>query len=781
MSTSSASVDGWHLVDGHDDSDNDAFDDDIDRDDAHSDVASESDDEIDVELSLASSAASMPAAAAVSSSSSSSTSSSSLSSSTLALPVSTSSVTTTTSTSSSLKRLYNVRKNKLLGSLYNTYSTYVTGSLSTLHPLEPVWLLGRVFASASSALSSTAEPGSSTSPAEQSFMVHDDAVVTATTTAAGGAAGSASSLPPHLREFLEHFRSLLFCSYRKNFPPIVGTHFSTDAGWGCMLRTGQMMLARTILVLLYGADWRLSDVDVSSPYSPYRRVVRWFTDEPNDAPFSIHQLLAVQRSARAHAGVEQMKLSAGSWFTPTEVSCILRDVVALHQAEVEGLFVHVARDGELNRRTLLATADLAVWRPALVLIPVRLGVESLHESYLAPLRKLFQMPQSLGVFGGRPRQSFYFVGIQGDDVLYLDPHLVQNYQAPNVKFDDSTNHLSVPQRMKLCDVDPSMTIGLLLRSRADFDMLMMQLDAFVKAGVHVVSVVDRDDEALAASAPLSRTTSLQRRAVSMAAGEVVRTRAAGGNSRKSSDPVVLTVVETTPGKDVEAPPAVRPPSPSAAAATASSSPFDIAESRFCDNEDAVRALDASGALIQWLVKKKWTIVQHLPAVGKPYVADDSSDSGGLLARWRTPAAGAVRRDESGGHVELRVDSSESTKNVATAFVLAHAQGVHVHFRPQLEVMFERDDFDAHRWRISVRHYAHLKPGTASAVTLLTAGLSLVVAAGSLTKYARDAPLLVDEVWQVLGVDKDPISGTPPSISSSTSTAVSEPPLEEGWL
>jgi cysteine protease ATG4 len=594
-----------------------------------------------------------------------------------------------------------------------------------------------------------------------------------------------------LREFLEHFRSLLFCSYRKNFPPIVGTHFSTDAGWGCMLRTGQMMLARTILVLLYGADWRLSDVDVSSPYSPYRRVVRWFTDEPNDAPFSIHQLLAVQRSARTHAGVEQMKLSAGSWFTPTEVSCILRDVVALHQAEVEGLFVHVARDGELNRRTLLATADLAAWRPALVLIPVRLGVESLHESYLAPLRKLFQMPQSLGVFGGRPRQSFYFVGIQGDDVLYLDPHLVQNYQAPNVKFDDSTNHLQVPQRMKLCDVDPSMTIGLLLRSRADFDMLMMQLDAFVKAGVHVVSVVDRDDEVLAASAPLSRTASLQRRAVSMAAGEIVRTRAAGGGPRKSSDPVVLTVVETTPlapAKDVDAPPAVRPPSPSASAAAAaaatasSSSPFDIAESRFCDNEDAVRALDASGALIQWLVKKKWTIVQHLPAVGKPYVADDSSDSGGLLARWRTPAAGAVRRDDGGGgHVELRVDSSESTKNVATAFVLAHAQGVHVHFRPQLEVMFERDDFDAHRWRISVRHYAHLKPGTASAVTLLTAGLSLVVAAGSLTKYARDAPLLVDEVWQVLGVDKDPISGTPPSISSSTSTAVSEPPLEEGWL
>jgi hypothetical protein len=79
----------------------------------------------------------------------------------------------------------------------------------------------------------------------------------------------------HLREFEAHVRSLLFCSYRKNFPKISGTHFTSDAGqlccfqtsfimyendlllnvclallgWGCMLRTGQMMLARTLLAL----------------------------------------------------------------------------------------------------------------------------------------------------------------------------------------------------------------------------------------------------------------------------------------------------------------------------------------------------------------------------------------------------------------------------------------------------------------------------------------------------------------------------------------------------
>lgn len=32
------------------------------------------------------------------------------------------------------------------------------------------------------------------------------------------------------------------------------------------------------------------------------------------------------------------------------------------------------------------------------------------------------MPQSIGIAGGRPSSSYYFVGAQGDNLFYIDPH-----------------------------------------------------------------------------------------------------------------------------------------------------------------------------------------------------------------------------------------------------------------------------------------------------------------------------------------------------------------------
>lgn len=45
--------------------------------------------------------------------------------------------------------------------------------------------------------------------------------------------------------------------------------------------------------------------------------------------------------------------------------------------------------------------------------------------YVPQLQSLLQWPQSAGIVGGRPSSSLYFVGFQGHQVIYLDPHEVQ--------------------------------------------------------------------------------------------------------------------------------------------------------------------------------------------------------------------------------------------------------------------------------------------------------------------------------------------------------------------
>lgn len=49
----------------------------------------------------------------------------------------------------------------------------------------------------------------------------------------------------------------------------------------------------------------------------------------------------------------------------------------------------------------------------------------INERYLPQLSTVLSFPQSVGIVGGRPGASLYFVGVQGGSVLYLDPHEVQ--------------------------------------------------------------------------------------------------------------------------------------------------------------------------------------------------------------------------------------------------------------------------------------------------------------------------------------------------------------------
>lgn len=58
--------------------------------------------------------------------------------------------------------------------------------------------------------------------------------------------------PQHVLMFLEHFYSIPYITYRCGFPAILNSSYTTDCGWGCMIRSGQMMLATALHCHLLG-------------------------------------------------------------------------------------------------------------------------------------------------------------------------------------------------------------------------------------------------------------------------------------------------------------------------------------------------------------------------------------------------------------------------------------------------------------------------------------------------------------------------------------------------
>lgn len=121
-----------------------------------------------------------------------------------------------------------------------------------------------------------------------------------------------------------------------------------------------------------------------------------------------------------------------------------------------------------------------VFKPVLMLVALRLGIDSLHPTYYPALKACFELPSFVGIAGGRPNSSLYFIGLHGDDLIYLDPHfsrpaLETKSLSEYTKEDFSTYHCTIPRRIPIANLDPSMMLGFYCRTQRELDLFCDQI------------------------------------------------------------------------------------------------------------------------------------------------------------------------------------------------------------------------------------------------------------------------------------------------------------------
>ena len=117
---------------------------------------------------------------------------------------------------------------------------------------------------------------------------------------------------PDLDTIRRDVQSRLWCTYRRGFVPIGGSQLTTDKGWGCMLRCGQMVLAQALTQLHLGRNWFWTP---ESNDETYLKIVNRFEDS-KAAPFSLHQI--------ALTGESSEEKRVGEWFGPNTVAQVLK-------------------------------------------------------------------------------------------------------------------------------------------------------------------------------------------------------------------------------------------------------------------------------------------------------------------------------------------------------------------------------------------------------------------------------------------------------------------------
>mmetsp|Transcript_2850 Transcript_2850/g.4487 ORF Transcript_2850/g.4487 Transcript_2850/m.4487 type:complete len:491 (+) Transcript_2850:120-1592(+) len=283
-------------------------------------------------------------------------------------------------------------------------------------------------------------------------------------------------------------QSLFWFTYRAGFTEIQPYGYTSDAGWGCMLRASQMLLAQALRVHFKGREWGPAPTYTERRHrgSFYGRVLTWFADFPGvECCYSLHNMIA--------AGLTLEKFP-GEWYGPGSAAYVIRELCGIHQTYMErsvakglvcdeisqrGLFrVVVAQEGCVyldaienkmccsdsktesssscedngNNGSLKANSKssesggaifdpllnpdttIAVkppWKvPLLLIVPLRLGLNKFNASYCQSITHFFSLSQSVGLIGGNPNKALWFYGASSDGkyIYGLDPHTVQ--QSP---------------------------------------------------------------------------------------------------------------------------------------------------------------------------------------------------------------------------------------------------------------------------------------------------------------------------------------------------------------
>lgn len=246
--------------------------------------------------------------------------------------------------------------------------------------------------------------------------------------------------------FKKDFVSRIWLTYRKDFEAMMQTdtggsspqEYTSDCGWGCMIRSGQMMLAQALIVHFLGRSWRYDD---KLPFTTaeshiHRKIIRWFGDQNSlNSPFSLHKIVELAKNNGKKVGewygMYQLKTKVVAetnkyhlcFSGPAAVAHLLKDAfkeASKVNLDLKSLHVYVAIDctiysqdifdecyfvdqqacaSEVPWRTNSSPKPLSTWKSLILLIPLRLGNEKLNPIYSDCLKAMLSLEWCIGIIG----------------------------------------------------------------------------------------------------------------------------------------------------------------------------------------------------------------------------------------------------------------------------------------------------------------------------------------------------------------------------------------------
>jgi hypothetical protein len=389
-------------------------------------------------------------------------------------------------------------------------------------------------------------------------------------------------------------KNIPWFSYRKNFNQIKEKDmiYTSDAGWGCMIRASQMILAQGIykifsmnnlnqffnefitffydnkiplklliknstnndfkkeknkkkeiknkeeekeeetyndfLIIDIPREFRISFVDVTKEMiKEFEILSNQENQEYITAPFSLRSIIKTQNKLNPNGK------KVGQWFSNYDVMKIIsyinekmiekqdtdfkiinfenetiyiEDLInnCFEEVETQG-FEFVSKSNfdendsilnyEINNKInnefyIFNKRRYKFKQKFIIFISVRHGLHKLDEEIYKDVLNVFNIKTNIGLIGGKNSRAFYFIGKCGNNLIFLDPHYVQQTLPLNDLGTDKIEESYRPNDiyyMNISELSPSFSIGFAIKDMKDFKLFMEKItsdDYFIDQNVY---------------------------------------------------------------------------------------------------------------------------------------------------------------------------------------------------------------------------------------------------------------------------------------------------------
>jgi cysteine protease ATG4 len=313
------------------------------------------------------------------------------------------------------------------------------------------------------------------------------------------------------------FGKILLFTYGKNFPKINSYKnkktYTSDSGWGCMLRCGQMILSRGIYRFLKSKKMDTKDAlyytfslffnhpikeenlhkyfhGMINKYNLLKKEGEGEGEENNKKikdffpPFSIKTICQF---------AEFNGKTAGEWFSDVNMSYIFKNISEYFELfnnselnakilnfqsciEIQDIltacFIEKNKLEKGNNKYIKLKGKIYYFdKMGIIFVNVRIGLDKIPKDYYQGIKELFNLKECIGIIGGKERNAFYFIGYSEteDSLLYLDPHVTkEDDKTINIKDILSKHVLKPVHLLKMSKMSTGFTIGFCFRTYEEF-------------------------------------------------------------------------------------------------------------------------------------------------------------------------------------------------------------------------------------------------------------------------------------------------------------------------